>query len=208
MKPVLKAAAVLLAIAAIVSLIGFVYLMNAGLSAREEPGALETALALRARNLTIGWHARNVKDPTQPTADTIRAGLEHFADHCATCHANDGSGNTELGRGLFPKPPDMRLARTQNLSDGEMFYIIENGIRFTGMPGFGTGDPSAKSSTWPLVHFIRHLPKLTAEELEQMEKLNPVSPEEMHERLMEEQFLQGSETPSAPSPMPAHKDHR
>ena len=209
MRSVLKAAAVLVAIGGVFAAIGLIYLMNTGLSARDTPGTLETALALRARNLTIGWHAKNIKNPTQSTPEALSEGREHFADHCATCHANDGSGNTDFGRGMFPKPPDMRLPRTQQLSDGELFYIIENGVRFTGMPAFGTGNPSAESSTWPLVHFIRHLPQITQEELAEMERMNPAPPAEIERRLQEEQFLQGGDSaaPAMP-PMPSHKGHK
>ena len=209
MRSVLKAAAVLVAMGVVVAATGLIYLMNTGLSARDTPGALETALALRARNLTIGWHAKNIKNPTQSTPEALTEGREHFADHCATCHANDGSGDTDFGRGMFPKPPDMRLSRTQQLTDGELFYIIENGVRFTGMPGFGSGNASAHSSTWPLVHFIRHLPRITAEELAEMERMNPAPPAEIERRLQEEQFLQGTESaaPAMPS-MPAHKGHK
>ena len=204
MKSVLKAAALLVGVGIVVGIIGLAYVMNTGLSAREEPGPLETALATRVRNLTIGWHAREVENPVQMTPEVLAEGRAHFADHCATCHANDGSGSTDIGRGLFPKPPDMRLPRTQELTDGELFYIIENGIRFTGMPAFGSGDPAATSSSWPLVHFIRHLPKITEEELAEMENLNPASPGEIRERLLEEQFLQGGNaTPASPT-MPGH----
>lgn len=209
MRSVLKAAVLLAAIGAVVAAIALVYLMNTGLSARETPGALETALALRARNLTIGWHAKNITNPTQSTPEALTEGREHFADHCATCHANDGSGNTDFGRGMFPKPPDMRLPRTQQLTDGELFYIIENGIRFTGMPAFGTGNPAAESSTWPLVHFIRHLPQITPEELAEMERMNPAPPAEIERRLQEEQFLQGGDSAAPAMPaMPAHKGHK
>lgn len=209
MRSVLKAAVLLAAIGAVVAAIALVYLMNTGLSARETPGALETALALRARNLTIGWHAKNITNPTQSTPEALTEGREHFADHCATCHANDGSGNTDFGRGMFPKPPDMRLPRTQQLTDGELFYIIENGIRFTGMPAFGTGNPAAESSTWPLVHFIRHLPQITPEELAEMERMNPAPPAEIERRLQEEQFLQGGDSAAPPMPaMPSHKGHK
>ena len=79
------------------------------------------------------------------TDENVRKGLEHFADHCATCHANDGSGNTTIGKNLFPPAPDMRLAATQDLTDGELFYIIEEGVRFTGMPAWSSGTPEARS---------------------------------------------------------------
>ena len=79
-------------------------------------------------------------------------GRAHFADHCASCHGNDGRGNTEMGRNLYPKAPDMRQSGTQHLSDGELYWIIENGVRLTGMPAWGDGsgnDPDTKPSTLP-----------------------------------------------------------
>jgi hypothetical protein len=66
----------------------------------------------------------------------------------------------------------MRLPATQSLSDAELFYIIENGIRFTGMPGWSTGTQAGEQDSWRLVRFIRHLSTLTPEEIEQMEALN------------------------------------
>jgi mono/diheme cytochrome c family protein len=127
--------------------------------------------------------------------------MAHYADHCAICHDNDGSGNTTIGKGLFPKPPDMRQPATRNLSDGELFYIIHNGVRLTGMPAFGTeGDQDLDS--WKLVQFIRHLPSITPEELEQMKGMNPKSPEEFREEEAIKKFLEGDD---AEVPVPAHK---
>src|SRR5204863_6298374 len=125
------------------------------------------------------------------TDDVLADGRAHWADHCAICHANDGSGQTEMGRNLYPKAPDMRQARTQNLTDGELFAIIKNGIRLTGMPA--CGDPSGRddADTWKLVHFVRHLPRLTLKELEQMKAMNPVSPMELKEQKEEGEFLKG-----------------
>jgi mono/diheme cytochrome c family protein len=85
----------------------------------------------------------------------------------------------------------MRLAATQALSDGELFYIIENGIRLTGMPGWGTGTPEGEAESWELVHFIRELPRLTAEDIAAMEAMNPRSLEEIRLELEEERFLRG-----------------
>jgi hypothetical protein len=104
-----------------------------------------------------------------------------------------------------PDLPDMRLPRTQTLSDGELFLIIENGIRFTGMPAFGTGDPGPESSSWPLVHVIRHLPNPTEEELAEMQSLNPAPPDEIRQRMLEEQFLQGGEPSRARGTSHPHK---
>ena len=168
---------------------GFVYLRATGLSTRAEAGRLETSIARGARRFAIPFDARARANPIPESADALADGMAHYADHCANCHANDGSGDTEMGRGLFPKAPDMRLAGTQELSDGELFYIIEHGIRFTGMPGWSTGTAAGEESTWQLVHFLRRLPRLTAEELEAMKQRNPRSPEEIRLEIEEERFL-------------------
>ena len=124
--------------------------------------------------LSIPAAERAKANPLPANAENLREGLEHFADHCAMCHGNNGSGDTPIGRGLYPKPPVLRDARTQSLSDGELFSIIQNGIRFTGMPAFGgTGGEHDVQDSWRLVQFIRHLPKITDKELAEMEKLNP-----------------------------------
>jgi mono/diheme cytochrome c family protein len=132
--------------------------------------------------------------------------MAHYADHCAACHANDGSGETEIGRGLYPKAPDMRLPATQSLTDGELFYIIENGVRLTGMPAWSTGHDDGAEATWHLVHFIRELPRLTPEKIDEMKRLNPRSPAEIQQEIEEEKFLHGGgdEPPSPPATTHGH----
>lgn len=180
------------------------YSIVTGLDARVHPGAIETRLARAVRGLAIPRAVRNRANPVQPSAEAIGEGMSHYADHCASCHANNGSGDTEMGRGLFPKPPDMRLAATQDLTDGELFYIIEHGVRFTGMPGWSTGTESGEHASWQLVHFIRRLPKLTDEELERMQDINPRSPAEIRQELEEERFLRGEDSAS---PQPSGHSH-
>lgn len=126
------------------------------------------------------------------TAEALGRARAHFADHCASCHDNDGRGKTELGRSLYPKVPDMWLPETQSLSDGELFYIIENGVRLTGMPAWGSAasqDDDVES--WELVHFIRRLPQLTPEEIQEMETLNPRSRQQWEEEEAIRKFLAG-----------------
>jgi mono/diheme cytochrome c family protein len=198
----------LLAIVGLSAIATGLYVVGTGVSARAEPGAVETYVARLARRVAIGADARAKQNPVPSSPEVIAAGLAHFADHCASCHANDGSGNTALGRGLFPKPPDMRLDPTQRLTDGELFAIIENGIRFTGMPAFGTGSPEGEQDSWGLVHFIRHLPRLSDAEVIEMESLNPAPPAEIRQRLEEERFLQGlDDVPAAPAQPSAHRGH-
>jgi mono/diheme cytochrome c family protein len=166
-----------------------VYLRQTGLSARATPGAAETGVARAARRLSLSGAVRDRPNPVPLSAAAVADGMAHYADHCAVCHANDGSGNTEMGRGFYPKAPDMRLPATQSLSDGELFHVIEHGIRFTGMPAWSTGTPDGEASSWRLVHFIRHLPRLTEAEVEIMRGRNPRLPEEIRFEIEEQRFL-------------------
>ena len=185
----------ILALAGLAVIVGGAMMMAGGIGARQPPGRLETALASRARSFGIPRAARDRVSPLAPSADAVKDGMEHFADHCAICHANDGSGDTEMGRNLYPRVPDMRLPKTQNLTDGEIFYIIVNGVKLTGMPGWG-GDPEqGDAANWKLVQFIRHLPKLTDAEVAQMKKLNPKGPDE-REQMDPDEFLKGSAVPA------------
>jgi mono/diheme cytochrome c family protein len=134
-------------------------------------------------------------NPVARTDAALAEGLAHYADHCASCHAIDGSGNTEMGRGLFPPAPDMRAAATQEMTDGELFYVIEHGIRFTGMPAWSTGRADGETASWQLVHVVRHLPRLTEEERTRMEAQLPRSPEEIRQEIAEEEFLSGGDAP-------------
>ena len=205
MRPVVKSFLLLLGLTIVAGAAGFAYFMRSGVSAREQPGRIEEFIAGRARNMAIASRAKSLTNPVEYSGEVIADGRAHFADHCAMCHANDGSGDTAMGRGMWPKPPDLRQARTQNLSDGELFWIIENGIRFTGMPAWGTGSKDGERASWHLVHFIRRLPRLLPEELEEMEALNPRSPAEIRQQMEEEAFLEGADETAPPRPKPGHK---
>ena len=203
MTPVLKAFGLLVAVTAAVSAIGLWYVVGSGVSAKEQPGAVEEFLATRVRNMAIARRAKSLTNPVEYSGEVIAEGRAHFADHCAVCHANNGSGNTDMGRGLWPKVPDMRLAGTQNLSDGELFWIIENGVRFTGMPAWSTGTKEGETASWHLVHFVRRLPRITPEEIADMDARNPRSPQEIRQEIEEERFLSG-DGPAAAQPSPSH----
>jgi mono/diheme cytochrome c family protein len=177
---------------------GFSWLMSTSLSARGSPGAFETRFARVMHRLAIPGGARNLSNSMQATPELLVEARRHFADHCASCHGNDGSGMTEMGQKLNPRVPDMRAAETQNLSDGELYYIIENGVRFTGMPAWGTGG-AADHDSWRLVLFIRHLPDLTKDDLQDMQNYNPRSPAEMKEEELENEFLNGAPEKHSPS---------
>ena len=189
-----------LALVAVAALALWIVRAN-GFSARTQPTAVERVVMQGLHWLSVPRAARAAANPVTFSPEVWAQSRAHFADHCASCHANDGSGNTELGRGLFPRAPDMRAAGTQDKSDGELYWIIENGIRLTGMPAWGTGGGN-DLDTWKLVHFIRRLKELTPEQLKEMAALNPKSPAELEEEKADERFLAGEDV--APSAAPHH----
>jgi mono/diheme cytochrome c family protein len=181
-----------------------------GFSAKDAPTALEALAARTMRRLAVPSELRNRRNPIALTPGILAESRAHFADHCATCHGNDGKGQTAMGPNFYPKVPDMTLGGTQSQSDGELFATIENGIRLTGMPGWGNGTAESARGSWTLVHFIRHLPKIGADELAEMERLNPKPLAELQAALEEEQFLSGGSGPKEPaaaSPRPQGHHH-
>jgi mono/diheme cytochrome c family protein len=168
-----------------------------GFSARERPTALETWIARVSRAAALPSDARARTNPIANTPDVLTEARAHWADHCAICHANDGSGDVPIGRHTYPPAPDMRQAATQRMSDGELFYIIQNGIRLSAMPAWGGSDDNATDS-WKLVYFIRHLPHLSAAEKKEMEELNPKGPDQLKEEEDEKKFLWGEDLNDQP----------
>ena len=168
-------------------------LFATGFSAKTEPHAIEVFMARQIRHLAIPIEKRHAQNPIPSSPDVMKESLAHFANHCATCHANNGSGQTPIGKNVYPRAPDLRLADTQSMSDGEIFWIIHHGIRFTAMPAWGEGDPAQDTDSWKLVHFIRHLPQLTPEELDQMKALNPKTKKDLEKEAAFGQSRQGDD---------------
>ena len=187
---------------AVLAAAGIGYVRTTGLRASGQPSGVEEAVARGVRRLAVPGDLARRANPVALSEAVLAEGLAHYADHCASCHAVDGSGTTEMGRGFFPPAPDMRVAPTQNMTDGELFYVIEHGVRFTGMPAWSTGTPEGETSSWQLVHAIRHLPRLTDAERATMEGQLPRSPQEIRQEIEEDAFLNGGDAPP-----PAHSGH-
>jgi mono/diheme cytochrome c family protein len=184
----------------VVGLLAAFWLRGSGITARRDSWPGEERLARTAWRFMVPTSTRDAANPVADTPEALSGALEHFADHCALCHANDGSGETTIGRSVYPPVPDLRAARTQTLSDGELFYAIEQGIPWTAMPAWGTGTKEGGEESWKLVRFIRHLPKITSDELTRMEALNPRSSAEQQRDKAIDDFLGGGK----PSPPKAH----
>src|ERR1700739_100098 len=161
---ILKGLAVRLLIILAISVLVVWVATGRGFRATAVPPAWEATLARGIRNLAIPGHERRARNPLAATADALGQGREFFLNQCASCHGIDGSGKTPIGLNLYPRVPDLRAGATQNLTDGELHYIIKNGVQLTGMPAWGTAHEESSENSWKLGAFIRSLRPFSQEE--------------------------------------------
>jgi predicted CXXCH cytochrome family protein len=160
-----RSLALALMIVALGGLLALSLLVWRGFRATSTPSMLEAAAARRLRNLAIPRSERERKNPVARDDQALREGREHFLTQCAVCHGIDGSGKTQVGLNLYPRVPDLRSSYSQNLTDGEIHYIIENGVQLTGMPAWAKAHHSGGDESWPLVTYIRSLRPLTQRQI-------------------------------------------
>ena len=131
--------------------------MSFNLSALPLPGRFETRLADLSKSLLIDRASRHGV-PARPAniKASIAAGGEHYGLDCSVCHSDDGHGKTPVGEWMYPRASDLTSKQVQSYSDQELFWIIKNGIRFTGMPAFG--EVETPDHIWDLVNYMRTLP--------------------------------------------------
>lgn len=140
--------------------VGVLVLLASGCPAGKQPSKLETALANMAKDVVIPLEAQNLKNPLPATDEVAHEGEILYTMSCAICHGSDGHAETNLGRMMYPPAMDLTSPHVQHWSDAELFWIIQNGVRLTGMPAWkSTVSPT---DTWKMVRFIRALPRLSA----------------------------------------------
>jgi len=115
----------------------------------------ESALANAAKDLAIPLEAGKKKNPLGATDEVVSQGQEVFLGYCAQCHGADGRGDTDIGRNMAPPAMDLSSSHVQHWSDGELFWIIQNGVRLTGMPAWQSS--ISDDDTWKLARFIHNL---------------------------------------------------
>jgi mono/diheme cytochrome c family protein len=135
-------------------------------AATSPPGKLEESLARFALNRAVERRAPKTGNPLKASPELLGEGLSHYRENCVGCHGASGVDAAEYGQGLNPAAPDLTLPRVQKRSDGQLYWIVANGIRMTGMPAFS---PTHKEEEiWKIVAFVRHLPELTPDEERQL----------------------------------------
>lgn len=145
-----------LAIIAVITIAGAYEVMHVNISALPEPGAVETSLAGTAKNWCISRAAReSVPTPPANNAAMASAGETLFGMGCASCHGQDGRKPTPIGQSMYPRVLDLSAPLVQGMSDRELFWVIKNGIRLSGMPGFGR--IQSDEQIWQLTYYVRSL---------------------------------------------------
>lgn len=131
-------------------------LLRFNLTALPEPGHIETRAANLAKRVLI-YRASRQTIPPRPldTKASLDSGGTHYGLECSICHGTDGHAQAPLGQWMYPRPADLTSKQVQSYSDQELFWIIQNGIRFTGMPAFGKVE--SPDHIWDLVNYVRTL---------------------------------------------------
>lgn len=124
--------------------------------ARESSGNFERTIAREVKQkITIG--GRDWKNPIPDTPESQKQGEEHFQHHCMICHGLDGhSTGVPFAAKMDPAVPDLSDKNVQDYTDGQLKWIIQNGIAPSGMPSWSS--ILDDTEMWNVVNFIRHLP--------------------------------------------------
>ena len=167
MRKAIYAWAVLALFGVSAAVIAGIVLSSHGLGSRPQPSELEASVAMKTYDSAVPKRYQHMQDPFAAKGiDLLEAG-GHYEEHCAVCHADNGSGDPKFHGIMYPRPTDLRSADTQEMSDGELYWVVKNGVRWSGMPAFGKpGDDDQHA--WKIVAYVRHLPKMTPAEQQQV----------------------------------------
>jgi len=151
----------------------------------------------RTQHHSVERRAEGIQVPRLDDPEMIKTGLVHYQEMCATCHGAPGIKMSEIGAGLNPTPPNL-IRSTRDMSAAEVYWIVKNGIRMTGMPAFG---PTHDEPTlWAITAFVKQLPTMTPQ---QYQALAPAHAEAGEEH---EHGEHPGEVPrnTEPAPKPEH----
>jgi mono/diheme cytochrome c family protein len=169
---------------AVIALLLAIFFMLPSLNwgALRKPGKLEHKLADYVTSHWVHGNADQKLNPLPPTPENLKAGQRDFEEHCSGCHGLEGNGENRFEADFYPPVPKL-TGGAQKWSDGELYFIIANGISMTGMPGFAKNHDSKE--IWGMVLWVRHLPQLSPPEKTEIESRSHMTTEQ-HEKMMQE----------------------
>ena len=149
-------------VAAILALVAASYFLVTGgaLPAGQDskPGNLEKWAAKKSLQATMRREAQGLKSPLQPTDENLTAGIALYRFHCQVCHGGAAGGVSAIAKGLTPDPPQLAKHGVEDDPEGEIYWKVAHGIRFTGMPAFG--ETLSGSEMWQIALFAKHMDSL------------------------------------------------
>lgn len=148
----------LIVTAVLSALMGFIVMFSGWFNVSttwEDPAVVQWVLATTSKN-SVKFRAKDIAIPPLGSEEQIRNGFQSFRAMCAGCHTPPGDDPTPMAQGLNPEAPD--LAKVLK-PPAEIFWVLKNGIRMTGMPGWGVSHTDEQ--LWELVSFVLELPEMS-----------------------------------------------
>ena len=125
--------------------------------ADQQPSATEAKVAMAAVDASTERHAPDAKNPVSATEENLVAGAKLYLDHCAGCHGVPSNPESTFGRSFYPPVPEF-FKDAPDMPENENFYIIQHGIRWTGMPAWNA--TLNDGQIWQVVTFLSNVEKL------------------------------------------------
>jgi len=160
------------------------------------PWALDKALERRSKDIT---------DPIAKDAGAVARGMTHYRENCLPCHGAPGIEPAEFHEGLNPSPPDIDAPALQHDTDAELFWVIKNGIRMTGMPAFGGNHKDEEIRD--IVAFVRHAPQITDAERQKLKSGEGLEEHHHGDEAGEEHHHDEPAAAGSPSPAASASPH-
>jgi mono/diheme cytochrome c family protein len=145
----------------ILAAIGIAFAGMFNVAATDQHWSLTHAIMEAARVRSIRVHAAAIKPPGElGDHKRVVAGTSHFAEHCSSCHSAPGVERGEMAKGMYPSPPILTSAAIQ-WAPGELFWIIRNGIKMSGMPAW---PDHSDEDIWDIIAFLNKLANMSEQD--------------------------------------------
>jgi mono/diheme cytochrome c family protein len=157
---------VVVAVLALLAFFAWVYSGGYDVAATRPHGALSGWLADTVKRQSVRVHARGVVAPSQAAGDgAIEEGARQYREDCQFCHGAPGIERSKTAQAMNPAPKAM-VDEARLWKSPELFWVVKNGIRMTGMPAFGP--QLADDRIWRVVAFLGQLPEMTPDRYTQL----------------------------------------
>jgi mono/diheme cytochrome c family protein len=159
----------------LIGLAAYVYLSRGYLSMRADmaPSSFESSMAMRFLDASVGRRMPRQANPVAPSDGNLIDAVNLYKAHCAVCHGAPGHPEAHFGHPFYPPAPQFMMEPT-DMPEYENFYIITHGVRWTGMPSWGS--VLSDEQIWELTSFLAHMEKLSPAVEREWEKQPEVGP--------------------------------